>query len=225
MREPTDSAGLVWILERSEVFERAISACFPEDCIVHTGAQPQRELVTSACLLCIEHARVLRAAFAIAAPNSGATLLRLQFEALLRAAWLQYAASPSQIDKLTRSLDKDAEQAANGLPGNADMLRILGSKAPQALVMHLAEFDLYSRRALNSFVHSGIHPLRRVRDGFPTELAETLVRFSNGLGHFAFRMMASTTGSQPLMDKVTRVYSDFTDCVPMAKSQPTGPSG
>ena len=70
---------------------------------------------------------------------------------------------------------------------------------------------------LGSFVHSGIHPLRRAREGFPLEMASTIVRFSNGLMHFAYRMLASLSGSQRRMDRVTHLYKEFTDCVPMAQ--------
>ena len=204
------------LLERSEAFEEAIADCFPAGRFVLALANQQHELVATACTLCIEHASVLRAAFAIAAPNSGSAVLRLQYEALLRAAWLLYAATPAHIDKLARALDLEAEQAAKNLPGYIDMLDAVVKKAPQGLSAPIAEFNQYSRHALNSFVHSGIHPLRRARDGYPEEMAATLVRFSNGLMHFAYRMLASLSGSQRRMDRVTNLYKEFTDCVPMA---------
>ena len=205
------------LLERSEAFEEAIATCFPEAGFVLAVSDQKHELVATACTLCIEHASVLRAAFAVAAPNSGAAVLRLQYEALLRAAWLLYAASPAHVDKLARSLDLEAEQAAKNLPGYMEMLEAVVKKAPEGLASPIAEFNQYSRHALNSFVHSGIHPLHRARDGFPMEMASTLVRFSNGLMHFAYRMLASLSGSQRRMDRVTHLYKQFTDCVPMVK--------
>ena len=137
------------------------------------------------------------------APSSGSAVLRLQYEALLRAAWLIFVASPALISKLSRDLTPEAELVAKNLPG---------------LTVHLAEFNQYSRHALNSYVHAGIHPLRRVRDGFPEEMALTLIRISNGLMHIAYRMLAMLTGSQRRMDKVTQLYERFTDCCPMAST-------
>ena len=205
------------LLERSEAFDEAIVICFPKAKFVLVVSDQKHVLVATACTLCIEHARVLRAAFAVAAPNSGAAVLRLQYEALLRAAWLLYSASPTHIDKLAQALDLEAEQAAKKLPGYMEMLEAVVKKAPQGLSAPIAEFNQYSRHALNSFVHSGIHPLQRAREGFPLELAATMVRFSNGLMHFAYRMLASLSGSQRRMDRVTHLYKEFTDCVPMAK--------
>ena len=172
-------------------------------------------------MLSIEHASVLRAAFVVSAPNSGAAVLRLQYEALLRAAWLLHGASPSHIEKLAGVLDLEAEKAAKNLPGATDMLESMAKKAPPGLSAPIVEFDQYSRHALNSFVHTGIHPLRRAREGFPMEMATTIVRISNGLMHLAYRMLASLGGSQRRMDKVTRVFQEFTDCVPMAHNSPT----
>ena len=47
-------------------------------------------------------------------------------------------------------------------------------------------------------------------------MASTIVRFSNGLMHFAYRILASLSGSQRRMDRVTHLYEEFTSCLPMA---------
>ncbi len=214
MTEAADPPLFDSLLERSEAFEEAIAARFPEAGYVLAVSDQKHELVAMACKLCIEHASVLRAAFAVGAPNSGAAVLRLQYEALLRASWLLYAASPAHISKLARALDLEAEQGAKNLPGYMEMFEAVVKKAPEGLGAPLAEFNQYSRHALNSFVHSGIHHLRRAREGFPLEIASTIVRFSNGLMHFAYRMLASLSGSQRRMDRVTGVYLAFPDCVP-----------
>lgn len=215
MTEAADPQFFGRLLERSESFEEAIVTHFPETGYVLAVADRKHELVATACSLCIEHASVLRAAFTVGAPNSGAAVLRLQYEALLRAVWLLYAASPAHIDKLDRVLDLAAEQAAKNLPGYMDMLKAVVKKAPEGLAAPIAEFNHYTRHALNSFVHSGIHPLRRAREGFSLEMASTIVRFSNGLMHFAYRMLASLSGSQRRMDRVTSVYLSFLECVPV----------
>ena len=82
--------------ERSEQFEDAILNCFPAAGQILAIESEQNQLAESACLLCIEHASVVRAAFAMDAPSSGSAVLRLQYEALLRAAWLIFVASHSR---------------------------------------------------------------------------------------------------------------------------------
>lgn len=224
MTAQADPVDIDALLDRSAAFEQAIQECFPESGFVLAIDSPQHQLVATACTLCIEHASVLRAAFAIGSPNSGSAVLRLQYEAVLRAAWLLYAASQDQISKLTTTLDLDAEQVAKRLPGYLDMLEAIVKKAPTGLSSPLVEFNQYSRHALNSFVHSGIHPLRRARDGYPAAIGATVIRFSNALTHFAYRILASLSGSQRRMDKATRVYQSFEDCVPMAAKTSAGVS-
>lgn len=217
MTETARDDRLEALAERSEAFEGAIVGCLSESGLSIATASPQWELVASACELCVEHARTLRAAFVIGSPTSGSALLRLQYEALLRAAWLMFAATPAQIDRLAATLDLEAEQAAKNLPGYLEMLNAVGRAAPDALAAPLTEFNQYSRHALNSFVHSGIHALHHARYGYPVELALTVVRFSNAIMHFAYRLQACLSGSQARMDRVTQIYVDFRDCVPMAK--------
>jgi hypothetical protein len=111
MNEAAEPLPFDSLLERSEAFKEAVATCFPEAGFVLAVSDQKHELVATAGRLFIEHARVLRAAVAVAAPNSGAAVLRLRYEALLRAAWLLYAARPGHIDKLARAFDLEAEQA------------------------------------------------------------------------------------------------------------------
>lgn len=50
------------------------------------------------CSVALEHGMSLRALMAMGLPTSAVGLMRLQFEALTRAMWLQYAASDLAID-------------------------------------------------------------------------------------------------------------------------------
>lgn len=206
---------LVRLLLRSEDFETALLNCFPDQVPVLAAPLPKCELSLSACIISTEHAFVLRSAFASVAPNSATALLRLQFEALLRSAWILYAASPEQVAKLDRTLDVESEQVAKNLPGLMDMLAAVEKRAPQGLSAPLAEFNRYHRHALNSFVHGGIHPIRRSMDGFPLALVHQLIIMSNGLLHLAYRIMADLSSSQARMSSVTSLYIQFVDCLPV----------
>ncbi len=161
---------LVRILERSTEFEATLIAEFPERSFLRGAAEPRHALAAAAALLAVEHAGALRAAAVAGALNSAAALLRLQFEAVLRSAWLLFAATPAQVDKLEKVLDLDAEQAAKRSAGYMEMLIAVEKCAPAGLAAPLSEFNRYSRHALNSYVHTGIHPLARVRAGFPVDL-------------------------------------------------------
>lgn len=161
----------------------------------------------------------MRSAMAARACNSAAALLRLQFEALLRSAWGLFAATTSEVERLSQALSHETEAAAKNLPSVVKMLEAVAKAAPQGLAAPLEEFHVHSRHALNSFVHSGIHALRRAEGGFPVELALQLVRMSNGLLHFAYRMLASLTGSQAKMNEITGLHAQYVHCLPVPMTQ------
>lgn len=225
MTEEESTEALERLLDRSEEFESALLGCFPGSGLVLADASDKHQLCSTACALSIEHASVLRAAFALVAPNSGAALLRLQYEGLLRAAWLLHAANPADVAKLGRSLDLEAEQAAKNMPGYSAMLEAVLKHAPAGLAAPLEEFNRYSRHALNSFVHTGIHPLRRAQEGFPALLAHRLIAMSNGLLHFAYRMLAVLSGSKRRLDKATNLYLEFADCLPVVEAKSSSSPG
>ena len=211
--------GMQRLVDRSEEFDSALAACFQEHDVVLNYDDPRYERSWLACMASLQHARMLRLAFVSGSPISGAALMRLQFEALLRAAWLCHAAAPDQVETLARSLDLDAEQAAKRLPGPQDMLAAVERTAPPSLSAPLNEFNQYHRHALNSFVHSGIHALHRTSEGFPLDLALKLIAMSNGLLHMAYRMFASLLSSQELVDRVTQAYLPYQDCLTMIDSK------
>jgi hypothetical protein len=202
------------LLLRSDEFETALNETLNASAYRLFDDSPKLSICANACLLSLEHARSVRVLFTADAPHSATGLLRLQYEALLRAAWVLYAASDLQLSKLTTQLDINSEQAANNLPGPADMLKALEAKAPTGLIQPLNEFKTVAMKGLNSFVHGGIHPLTRIKEGFPEALALQLVRNSNGLMHFGYRMLASLAGSQALMHQMTHLYERFADCFP-----------
>ncbi|MGQ0801284.1 MAG: DUF6988 family protein [Pseudomarimonas sp.] len=199
---------------RSELFEYTLA----EDLgaawwATHPIDQRHRASVTAA-RLSTEHARAARLLLLKAmAPQSGAALLRLQFEKLLRAVWVLYRASDDQVGKLSAPLTEEAEQRAKNLPGPLYMLTRVVECTPVGLHDALAQFHRSSWRALNSFVHTGIHPLARASGGFPVALAEQLTYLSNGLVHVAYRLQASFLG-QTYLDTVTRVWPAFRDALP-----------
>jgi hypothetical protein len=213
---PAEVARLLRFLDRSDQFEFALVNCFPDSDVMLVYPERKYGFALASVLLSLEHSSVLRSAFRIQAPNSAASLLRLQFETLTRAAWLRFVATPEEAAKLDGPLNQEAQKLAEKLPRLYDMLIAVEKDAPKGLSVPLREFDDLHRKALNSFVHGGIHPLHRRQGGFPIELAIQLVKMSNGLQHLAYRMLADLGGGIRMND-VTNLYLHFGDCLPPIK--------
>ena len=203
------------LLEASGHFDEQLVSMLDDGGFALSEGPPRIRTCAGAILLSLEHARMVRVAFGKASPNSGTALLRLQYEALLKGAWVLHAANELQVAKLASSLTPEAEQAAKNLPGAAEMLSALLAKAPPGLTAPLQEFQGSSLKARNSFGHGGIHPLSRLADGFPQALAGQVVKMSNGLLHMSYRMLASLSGSNSLMATITHAYRDHQACLPI----------
>ena len=209
-----DSA-LEHMLQHSDALHEALDA-------VLGGAafddSPRSVAALGMCSVAMEHATALRTLMARRLPTAATSLIRLQFEALTRAVWLLYAASDTAIDKLLAPLTLDSEQAAKNLPGASDMIEQIGKRVgqgvPPAVYQMLSHFMEVSWHAMNSFVHGGIHPLRRSADGFPVHLALQILRNSNGLSTMTGMTMAVLTGDEAVAKSMSKIQPAFADCLP-----------
>jgi hypothetical protein len=141
---------------------------------------------------------------------------RSQFEALLRSVWLTYAAAEKDIEKLNANLDLDSEQAAKNILQAQDMLEALSKSGPKEAYDALAGFKDNSWKALNSYVHAGIHPIRRHSEGYPMALAHGTLCNANGLGILSGMQAVVLSGAQPLQSKILDLAARHPSCMPQA---------
>lgn len=179
---------------------------------------PRSEAAFGMCFVALEHGTALRALMALGLPTSAVSLMRLQFEALTRAMWLIYAASDHDVERLMAPLAPESEQAAKNLPSASAMIEQLGERigrgVPAAAHQMLVHFKDVSWNAMNSFVHGGIHPLRRSAEGFPVHLALQILRNANGLMTMTGMSLAILTGDEAITKPMGKIQPEFADCLP-----------
>ena len=83
------------------------------------------------------------------------------------------------------------------------------------LVAPQTQIREFSWRAMNSFVHGGIHSMQRTSEGFPLEHADQTIRQSNGMLYFAFRMIVRFGDSVEVFHAMERAHVGYEDCLPM----------
>jgi hypothetical protein len=188
-----------------------------DDVPVYPGAR--NEVAMVACGVAFEHAEGLRILFDATCSTSAVSMLRLQFEALTRAMWLLYAASDLAVEKLTAPLTPESEKMANKLPMVGDMVELIVKKAPPAASQMLVQFKDTSWSAMNSYVHSGIHPLRRHAEGYPPYLILQILRNSNGLNTMTGMLAAILTGDERCIKPMREIHRGFADCLPPLLAQ------
>ena len=169
----------------------------------------------SACSASWDHSRGLRVLMGAGLPTPATGLMRLQYEALTRSVWLLYAATDHDVDKLTAPLTSETEKVANKTPMLTVMLASIDGKAPAAATLMLKQFKDVMASALNSYVHGGIHALRRQSEGFPEPLLVQIVTASNGLLTMSAMMLAILSGDITISTQMSKVQPLFADCLPM----------
>jgi hypothetical protein len=167
-----------------------------------------------ACSISLEHANGVRLLVAEGLFTSALVVHRAQYEAAVRAVWILHSASDAHIEKLSSALTPEAEQGAKNLPLVNDMVASLPGKAPAVAYQVLSNFKSSSCAALNSYVHAGIHPLKRHDAGYPTKLIEQVVKNSNGLAIVAGMQAAVLTGHQRLVHEVGKLQMEFKEYLP-----------
>lgn len=169
------------------------------------------------CSIVFEHSESVKILISTGNLTSATGLVRLQYEALVRAMWLLYAASDIAVDKLMAELTNESAQKANKLTMLSEMLTKLEGKAPEVAMDALNEFKQYSWKALSSYVHGGIHAISRHSKGYPVEQLIQLLKTSNGLLIMAGMLLVILSGDTNQKGKIPTIQMKFKDCLPDQK--------
>jgi hypothetical protein len=154
--------------ERSDELYKSLATLLAT--IEHDGTT-RSQLTISMCNIAIEHGISLRVLASLDNLNLAIALLRVQFEAVVRAIWLHYAATDQWISKLSDLLSAGSLEEPSNVPGMSDMLSAIESTAPPAAGRMLRGVKDGAWGPLNSYVHGGIHPVMQVHRGYPPEYA------------------------------------------------------
>jgi hypothetical protein len=179
---------------------------------------PRSRVSRAMCGISFEHAEGIKILTAAGNFTSAVGLMRLQYEAVVRAFWVLYTASDSFVDKLAASLSKETERKASKLPMVGEMLEKLESKAPEVAMDMLKEFREHQWRPLSSFVHGGLHAIHRHDTGYPVVLLLQVVRSSNGLLMMAAMLLVILHGGGNQRGKMAEIQKEFADCLPPANA-------
>jgi len=191
--------------EMCELFSLAFSSC-------------HRTLASRVmCSVVYEHARSIKILTGAGSNTSAFGLYRLQYEALVRAFWLMFAASEDWVTTLMTDVSEESQEKANKLPLTNEMLAALEGKAPENAVIALQDFKSSSWKPLCSFVHCGFHALHRQGGGYPLIMIAQMLKGSNGLCLMAGNLLVMQALDLSLTGRITELQESFRDCLPDPK--------
>lgn len=166
------------------------------------------------CDVAIEHAHSLQSLMNGRNYTSAVSILRLQFDALTRSVWLLWGATDKKVERIMQDLTVESANADNGLPSHVEMLQQIKGKAPAEATRMLFEFRDVTWKASSSYVHGGIHAMKRHSEGYPMQLLQQIVINSNGLAMLSAVHLATMAGNQHVINDITRIRDLYKDILP-----------
>jgi hypothetical protein len=166
------------------------------------------------CSVAIEHAESLRHLLRKNLPTSAISLLRIQFETFVRAAWVLHAASESHINSI---MDTDAlldEKKANSLPMLSEMINALEGKAPDSAVEMIKVFKTSSWRYLCSHIHGGYYAVQLHGRGVPPKHASEVLLMSNVLLTWTGIILCTLSLNQNGLIVLREINNNYKNCLP-----------
>lgn len=166
------------------------------------------------CGVSFEHSESVRILISTGNFTSSLGVLRMQYEALVKAIWALYAASDNSISKLQSNLNAENAKWADRIPLLRELLVELEEKAPAQLLTPLHEFKEYSWKPLSSYIHGGVHAISRHGKGYPVELLTQAVKMTNALQVMTGAMLVILSGDTKQQGRITEIQQRFANCCP-----------
>lgn len=198
------------IIERSGELTDLIASTWQS---TQTPDEPRSRAAEGLSSLVIEHAVSIQSLMC-ACPTSAIALVRPQFEGLVRAVWAKHAASDLDLDRLLAPLGIQSQQAAKKLPGVPEMLACLEKSGPRGAAALLARARLRLGDGLNSYIHGGIHPLARRRDGYPIRFLVDMQKNSNALSILTLIVLSEISLDPEVPELMAVLHQEFEDVLP-----------
>lgn len=198
------------LMESAKLDERLYAFLLPSD----LNAPKRIRCTIVLCRIVYEHAESVKLLLANRHYTSAIGLVRLQYEYLVRALWVRYAATDTLVSKLMAELTEETTRAANKIPLLSEMLESLNGKAPKEATDQLLEFKESSWKPLSSYVHGGIHAIGRNREGYPLPLLFQLLKVSNGLTVMTAMLLVMISNNPAHTGKLPEIQIEFAECLP-----------
>jgi hypothetical protein len=207
------------ILIRTARLQREIAAA-----LEHVAPNDDaREFLAQLCArISLGHGVAMTTLAEVDALTSNIAMLRIQYEAVVRALWIYFAANDAYVDSLFDALPERFKKDPE-LPNIATMLAEITEHAPPAVGPMLQDLKTGAWRPMSSFVHTGIMPMKLALSDPRPDSAHDNLRNSNGLSLTAAMLIAYSSGDSNLTRRIRDLQLQFLDCQPPLREAPRDP--
>jgi len=167
------------------------------------------------CIAALEHGSGVRELFRDDNPGSAYALVRVQFEAILRAAWITFAAPEDWLELFGSPVGEAEANEPAEFPKVYQMLDQLEASAvtPNNLHYSLSTLKIKAWKAMNSYTHGGLRAVSRVLNGFEPELDVWMLRTSSSLSYVSCQLCAFIVKDPSISQRVNSIRAQFSDCM------------
>lgn len=164
------------------------------------------------CSAALEHAESQRLLMGSGHTGTALALVRLHFEATVRAAWTLLSASDGWLDKFTETVPPGGLDEPQMGPPIPSMLDGIAEHAPD---MAAQGRRLYATvKVMHSFVHGGAHLVAHAFRGYPPEKLMDVLRNRNLLCLMLCNVIVAASGQQELKGSVGRISQKHSHLMP-----------
>lgn len=202
------------LLDKSNTFDTALRTVLigETERAIPPGARTNAAFSYSR--IALEHGSGFQHLLSIDNATSALAIVRLQYEAVLRGAWVFYSASDVWIEEFSSEPKPDIRKEPAAFPKVYQMLeRLAASPAESVLPLSLANLKAKAWDALNSYTHGGLRMMVASLEGFDPELIAWMLRTTNSLSYVAAQLLAHVANDPARSNQLLSIRNAMSDCM------------
>lgn len=215
---PADAdEALADLLDQSERLEGDLAPL-----LAHPRRPPSRRalLTLALCDVALEFRMAQRLLIRAGMHTAALALVRLHFEATVRAIWFHHGASDEWLERFAAPMTP-GQLAEPVLGPNVDaMLQTLAKTAPPFLAQTLGGFKAATWQPMNSYVHGGIRPVVQSLAGCTPQQLVGVLQNANGMALMTANLLVVALQDPALAGRIGPIQQAHRACLP--PMQPPG---
>jgi hypothetical protein len=198
------------LLDRSDALQRAASDLLVD---VPPPTSGRAALARGVALVAFDHWTAQRMLLRLELFVTGFALVRLHFEAVVRAVWMLECADDTWLARFAAPVPADQLEEPVLGPPVSTMLAAISERVPSVGGM-LAALKAGAWQPMHSYVHGGARPIAQLLAGTTPRQVDAVIRNANGLGLIGVNVVTASCADPRSRGRVARLQADFGDCLP-----------
>ncbi|MBL8362499.1 MAG: hypothetical protein JNN18_18580 [Rubrivivax sp.] len=198
-------------IEQSERFEGDLAPL-----LAHPRRPPSRRalLTLALCDVAVEFWVAQRLLIRAGMHTAALALVRLHFEATVRAIWFHHGASDEWLERFAAPM-APGQLAEPVLGPNVDaMLQTLAKTPPPFLAQTLGAFKAATWQPMNSYVHGGIRPVVQSLAGCTLQQLVGVLQNANGMALMTANLLVVALQDPALAGRIGPIQQAHRACLP-----------